>query len=154
MTAKIEEDFIYFAKMVANRAHEGQVDKLGVPYIEHVEAVARMVQDEWPEDGAEFKPHGIIVAYLHDVVEDTVVTLEGIARYFPKSIVAAVDAITKRDNETRDNYYRRVRSNYIAKHVKRFDVRHNQSRVHLIEDDATRERLMVKYLCAEIALDN
>jgi (p)ppGpp synthase/HD superfamily hydrolase len=144
------EQVVFYAQSIAHAAHKDQVDKLGVPYIRHCEAVATMCYEEWPSD--EFKIEGIAVAWLHDVVEDTEVTLDGLSRYFPKSIVKAVDALTKRKGESREAYYSRVKGNWIAHRVKIRDVRHNQSRVHLIEDEATRDRLFMKYLEAEMIL--
>lgn len=140
----------FFAEALARAAHADGTDKLGVPYIEHVEAVAKMCKEEWPGDS--FKNEGIAAAWLHDVVEDTEVTLDGLARYFPKSVVKAVDALTHRKGETRVAYYDRLKENWIALQVKRFDVRHNQSRNHLIEDPKERDRLYFKYLEAELVL--
>jgi (p)ppGpp synthase/HD superfamily hydrolase len=145
------DEIILIAEKFARAAHDGQVDKLGVPYIRHVEAVVTLCREFWPSDN--FKPHGIAVAWLHDVLEDSDMVLESLAMWFPRSITKAVDAITHRTNEPRSLYYSRVKANYIAHNVKILDVKHNQSRLHLIEDSETRERLTLKYLAAEIALE-
>ncbi|MDB4311842.1 hypothetical protein N9937_00290 [bacterium] len=68
----------------------------------------------------------IATAYLHDVVEDTDVTLEDLLwSRIPKSVVTAVDAITKRDGETRKQYLLRVIENPIALIVKIADTEAN-----------------------------
>ena len=65
-----------------------------------------------------------VVAYLHDVVEDTNITLSDIAFIygFSQDVVDAVDAITKRSNETRKQYLERCKQNNIAHKVKIADT--------------------------------
>lgn len=64
----------------------------------------------------------VIVAYLHDVVEDTEATLEDIEEFFGKEVADAVDAITKRSGETRPDYLVRCMDNPVAKFVKLHDA--------------------------------
>ena len=66
----------------------------------------------------------VIVAYLHDIVEDTDMTLSALAfiHNFSQEIVDAVDAITKRSDETRKQYLVRCKSNNIAHKVKISDT--------------------------------
>lgn len=64
----------------------------------------------------------VIVAYLHDVVEDTEATLEDIEKFFGKEVADAVDAITKRPEETRSDYLVRCIGNPVAKFVKLHDA--------------------------------
>ncbi len=63
----------------------------------------------------------IICAYLHDVCEDTEVTLDEIEQQFGIEIRQAIDALTKRDGESRSENIKRVRKNELALFVKRFD---------------------------------
>lgn len=84
------------------------------------------------------------VAVLHDTVEDTYVTLEGLRKDFPEHIVEAVDAITKRDGETYTEYLGRVSQNKLALKVKKADIRHNLSRLDGL-DETEREYLTKKY---------
>ena len=74
--------------MLAIELHKDQKDKLGEPYILHVERVA----ENFPKDSLEY-----LVALLHDTVEDTGVTIDDL-RYLglPESVLEAVDAITHR----------------------------------------------------------
>jgi len=97
---------------IAARAHEGQVDKAGVPYILH--PLRMMLSVDTPE--------ARMAAVLHDVVEDTPVTLEQLrAEGFPDSVIEAVRTLTKRDGEDYDAFIRRVGPNPIARQVKPAD---------------------------------
>ena len=147
---KVTDEMIGWAENIARTMHEGQTDKLGEPYIRHVQAVAELVEANWPSE--QFVHHGIVVAWLHDVVEDTPMTFDTLSGWFPRSIMKAVGAITHIPHEPRPAYYARVKSNWIAHNVKIWDVRHNQSRLHLLPYSPLRERLTLKYLEAEIAL--
>lgn len=69
----------------------------------------------------------IIVGYLHDLVEDTDTTLDTIENLFGTEIRDAVDAITKREGESRQTYLERVRRNSIARIVKVHDALFNLS---------------------------
>lgn len=101
---------------VATVAHAGQVDKGGQPYIFHPQAVASAV------DSDEEK----IVAWLHDVVEDTSITLDYLAKMgFPEQIVHAIDVITKRKGVSYDDYLVGVKQDALARAVKIADIKHN-----------------------------
>lgn len=134
------------AEELATQAHAGQVDKAGQPYILHPMRVAKRFHLVQEVDFA-------VVALLHDVVEDTHVTLNDLHRMFPTHIVAAVDAITHRKNEPRDAYYQRVKANPLAHRVKLADVDDNSDPERLASlDVATRKRLETKYAHARQAL--
>lgn len=110
----------YVALNIAIGAHAGQLDKQGKPYIDHVLRVVEAVQDG--EEQA--------VAALHDVIEDTPVTLDELRMggFFPPHVIDAVDAITRRDDETYSEYITRVARNDLARTVKIADLRDNLSR--------------------------
>ena len=75
--------------------HHGQYDKLGVPYVLHPVAVAEHMTTE----------NEILVALLHDVVEDTSVTLDDLRdRGYSDEVVAAVDILTRRSGEPYSTY--------------------------------------------------
>lgn len=105
------------AILIAIEAHEGQLDtNNGRPYIEHPFRVMN-AGHTIPEK---------IVGVLHDVVEDTSWTLEQLAAEgFSKEIVDGVDAMTRRDNESYDDYLLRVEKNPIAVRVKLNDLTDN-----------------------------
>lgn len=121
---------------IATKAHAGQPDKLGVPYIEHCLAVMRMFDSD-----LEMK-----VAVLHDTVEDTDIGLDDLrAAGCEDHVVDAIDALTKRPGEPLEASMQRVRANPIAANVKLGDIAHNVSRIPKISHPATRRRLTSKY---------
>ncbi|GLZ39640.1 HD domain-containing protein [Actinokineospora sp. NBRC 105648] len=125
------------AVRIARAAHDGQLDKSGNPYITHPLRVMRGVHTD----------HERMTAVLHDVVEDTPVTLDDLrAQGCPDEVVAAVDAISKRPDESQPDYLTRVAGNPIARAVKHADIADNSSPARLAQLDApTRERLRAKY---------
>ena len=107
---------------IAKRAYLGQVDKAGEDYIKHPEKVASFVKTD--EEKA--------VAYLHDVIEDTELTLEDLHEYeFSKEVIEAVDIITKKKGEDCRNYLNSVKKNKLARAVKLADLRHNSDLTRL-----------------------
>jgi|SRR5882724_2641601 len=137
-------DQIAVAKAIAMDAHAGQFDKLGQPYIDHPRRVAARVRSITGE----------AVAWLHDVVEDTPVTLDLLRSegLYP-TVVDAVDAITHRKAEPRVEYYERVKSNPFALTVKLADIADNTDPRRLVSLDAqTLYRLLKKYALALDAL--
>jgi guanosine-3',5'-bis(diphosphate) 3'-pyrophosphohydrolase len=133
------------AIMLATEAHAGQIDKAGLPYILHPLAVMlRMTTDA-----------DRIVAVLHDVVEDTSVTLEEISQQFGRSVAVSVDALTHRKGERNVEYWQRIKDHGQALRVKREDIGHNLSLdrmeyLHPREQD----RLQEKYRKALDFLDS
>lgn len=125
------------AEMIATLAHIDQVDKGGNPYIEHPRAVSCLVTTDLEKT----------VAWLHDVVEDTFVTLEDLKRVgFSDVVVMAVDAITRRYNESREDYLERVVRNPIAVMVKLADLTNNADLTRIENPtDKDRERTQ-KYI--------
>ena len=107
------------ARLVATAAHAGQVDKGGAPYIEHPAFVAARVRELGGDEVA------VAAAWLHDVVEDTAVSLDALASVFPSRVVEAVDALTRRDGESYFEYIERTGGDSVARHVKRCDLAHN-----------------------------
>jgi len=100
---------------VAQKAHSGQVDKAGKPYIEHVVRVAESMTDENTKT----------VAYLHDVVEDTNMTIDEILVEFGRDIALAVSAITKSNGESYADFIKRISENNLARTVKKADLNDN-----------------------------
>ena len=127
-----DDRLLWKAMQIACRAHEGQKDKGGNPYFlhpvfvsEHLETIAEK-----------------IVGLLHDVVEDTDITIEDLRKEgFPEHVLEAVDIITKKDGVSYEEYIEGVMNNPIARAVKIQDVRHNSdiSRIpHPTEHDLKR----------------
>lgn len=134
-------DLVVKARDLAHRAHAGQVDKAGRPYIEHVASVAAMVSDD---------PEAEAVAWLHDVIEDALDRLPWIGHHiednYPIDVVDAVVALTRFDGYPEDFYYEGIRESPLALRVKLADIADNsdESRLALL-DEKTANRLRRKY---------
>ena len=111
------EKILSNAISLALKAHEGQVDKSGMPYAGHIMRVmaAGRTMDEK------------IVGVLHDVVEDTEWTFEALLdEGFPVHIVDALRCVTKlSDNEPYGEFIERVMTNPLAAAVKINDLTDN-----------------------------
>lgn len=104
------------ALKIATEAHKGQFDKAGVPYINHPIAVANLVENSDAK----------IVALLHDVIEDTNITINNLIDYgFKKTIIDAIEVLTRKENEDYEQYLIRVKANSLAIEVKIADLTHN-----------------------------
>jgi len=104
------------ALQIAVRAHEGQKDKDGQPYILHPLRVMNAVEDEPAK----------IVAVLHDVIEDTPVTFEDLRRErFDEVVLAALECLTHRKDEPYAEYVVRCKGNIRARQVKLADLEDN-----------------------------
>lgn len=75
----------------AKHAHEGQTRSEGTPYISHPEAVARIISEEWGITDTTM----VAAAYLHDTIEDSLVTKEDIASSFGSQIAEMVEGVSK-----------------------------------------------------------
>jgi len=104
------------AVALAAEAHAGTRDKAGAVYLLHPLRVMLAVEGEDAQ----------IAAVLHDVVEDTPWTLDGLrAEGFSARVVEAVDALTRRESETYEAFVVRCARHPIARRVKEADVRDN-----------------------------
>jgi (p)ppGpp synthase/HD superfamily hydrolase len=128
--AQTYRDLLAKAIRVANAAHDGQSNKTGGPFIDHVRRVAEAVSDD----------DGKLVAWLHDVVEKgprwslDELRSEG----FPEDVVEAVDAMSKRDGEDYLDFVRRSVRNPLARPVKRADLMDNLAQMRQIGDDGAK----------------
>lgn len=112
---------------MATAAHKGQVDKAGVDYIRHPITVAESLNTEDEQ----------IVALLHDIVEDTEVTLADLrSEGFSETVLQAIYCLTHKENEPRDTYLRRVAQNPLAVKVKLADLAHNSDLNRLLSPTA------------------
>lgn len=102
---------------IATKAHRGQKEKNGRPYIEHP---MRVMEGCTSTDAR-------IAAVLHDVIEDspgyTIDTLK--AEGFSPNVITAVILLTKSKQEDYWDYLIRIKTNPIAREVKLADLRDN-----------------------------
>ena len=121
---------------IALEAHVGQKDLVGNPAILHLMAVCLAGKSDLQKK----------VGLLHDIVEDTQMTLDDLLeKGVEKDVVDAVDLLTHRDNDTYEDYIRKIVSsgNETAIQVKLNDLQHNLHRAELALatlDTSTRER--------------
>lgn len=119
---------------IAAKAHAGQKDKGGASYIRHPLRVMFGVEEA---GGTEDE---MIVAVLHDVVEDCDVSLDQLAREgLTETQVAALDALTKRDGESYEEAVQRALVNPIARRVKIADLEDNL-KLHRIKNRRSLEQ--------------
>lgn len=135
---------LYDTLLLAYQAHKGQKDKANVDYINHPIYIALNMEAEEEK----------IVALLHDVIEDTQLTLEDLkAKGYSKQILDAIDCLTHKDNIPYDIYIKTIKNNSLATKVKIMDLNHNMdsSRLeHISEKDKKR---LTKYKKALIYLE-
>ena len=152
-------NMIITAYTLAGHAHAGQSDKNGNEYINHPRRIGVRLYQAGHEK--------VIVAlgWLHDVVEDTGLSLDEVMAAFPlrtthdwtqddlNRLRAGLDAITHRQNEPREDYYARVLTSPEALIVKEADINDNTSPERVAQlDEATRIRLAAKYAKARKTL--
>ncbi len=106
------------AVAIAATAHQNQLDKANAPYILH--PLRLLLRGQTPLEQ--------IVAVLHDVVEDSDWTLEQLAAEgFPSEAIAALNCLTRRSDESYDEFIDRVLTNPLATRVKRYDLEDNMT---------------------------
>ena len=104
--------------------HKEQVDKAGMPYVLHPLHVAEQMTDEY----------SATVALLHDIVEDTDITLEQLsAMGFPEEITDALGCLTHGEDVEYFDYVKNIGTNEIATDVKIADLEHNSDLTRLNE---------------------
>lgn len=123
------------AMRLCYKAHDGQMDKGGVPYVFHPFHVAEQMHTEYD----------ICVALLHDVLEDTDCTIEEVRSVgFPDAVTEALLCITRVDGVAYEDYIEIVKTNEIATRVKLADLEHNSDRSRLPGDDAEYNRNLLE----------
>ena len=130
------------AMQIAYEAHQGQYDKGDVPYIFHPYHVAEQMTDETTT----------CTALLHDVIEDTEITLEQLEKEFPQKITEALKLLTRDGSMTYSEYIERLKHNPVARAVKLADLKHNSDMSRLDGNAVSEEKiesLKNRYLQAE-----
>ena len=103
-------------------AHKEQTDKTGMPYVFHPFHLAEQMSDEI----------SVVCALLHDVVEDSEITLCDIADMgFPDEVVEVLSLLTHEDSVPYMDYVRNISKNAVARNIKIADLTHNSDLTRL-----------------------
>ncbi|MBX4149158.1 HD domain-containing protein [Paenibacillus lautus] len=125
---------IEIAISIALKAHKGQVDKGGNPYILHPLAVMNRVET------IEEK----IVAVLHDVVEDTEVTIDQLRETgFSEEILEAINLLTRAKEDSYEEFIDKTLKNRIARNVKIADIKENMN-LSRIQDPSEQDYMRIE----------
>ena len=133
------------AMKIAFEAHKEQVDKSGIPYIFHPFHLAEQMRTE----------ETVCAALLHDVAEDTDVTLEDLrTQGFPERVIGALTLLTHDDAVPYMEYVAQIKENSIARAVKLADLRHNSDLTRLDHVDEKAKERVEKYKAAIALLED
>lgn len=119
------------AMCIAYNAHHGQTDYNGIPYIFHPLHLAEQMDDEI----------SCCAALLHDVAEDTDVTLDDLRKEFPKEVMDVLELLTHEKGADYFAYVRAIKANPIAVKVKLADLAHNGDQTRCVGSGLSEERL-------------
>ena len=147
---------------IAEKDHFGQVDKAGENYLLHPLIVSLLVQSHQRSVlkrlGNQLTEKQLLqarcVAYLHDVVEDSAITVNDLRdqHHLPAEICDAVKILTKTKGEDYDAYLVRVKANPLSRLVKLADLLDNSNLNRLPKVTQEDRDRRVKYLKAMIYL--
>ena len=116
----------------AYNAHHGQLDYNGIPYIFHPLHLAERMEDEI----------SCCAALLHDVVEDTAITMEELEREFPAEVISVLKLLTHGEGVPYFDYVRAIKGNPIAVKVKLADIAHNSDQTRCVGSGLTEPQLV------------
>ena len=117
---------------LAERAHIDLKRKSGEPFISHPIRIANALVSLGVED-----EDTIVIAILHDILEDTELTKEYLLTIFTEDVVEAIDLLTKKDDVSIDDYYKDIFYNPKACIVKIADRCHNVSTMYFFNEEKT-----------------
>lgn len=121
---------------LAAKAHQGQTDKAGAPYILH--PLRMMLRLATLEER--------MVAMLHDVVEDCGWTIEQLREQgFSEAVVRGVESLTKQEGESYENFVLRAAGNPIGRRVKLADLEDNSDLSRIASPTAKDYERVEKY---------
>jgi len=119
------------ALKLANKYHHRQCRRGScVPYITHPLRVASHFNDDFRKT----------IAILHDVVEDTNMTIELLSQMFPENIVRVVDLLTKQEGEDHFKYIKRLSVDEVAAEIKIMDIVDNLTDSLCVQPESMIER--------------
>lgn len=142
-------EYVQTAEEIARHAHSGQKDKLDADYIEHPSRVAQRVR------AYDSSPEAVAAAWLHDVLEDTGTTAEGLYQAgIPAEVIETVELLSKQEGQPLQEYCAGIRKSPLALAVKRADVDDNTDPARTSRlNKETRARLTEKYARTRALLD-
>lgn len=124
------------ALLISFRAHQHQLDKGGMPYVYHPFHLAEQMDDEI----------AVCVALLHDVAEDTDMTVDDLRDAgFPDEVTDALRLMTHDSRVPYLDYVKRLKGNAAARRVKLADLRHNSDLTRLARVDEKALRRAEQY---------
>lgn len=147
----VDEDQLRHAYLFAMEAHGSQQRASGIPYFAHPVEVAAILIDLKCD-------HVMVIAgLLHDVVEDTQISIDRIESMFGEDVASIVDGVTKiskvsykANNEYQSDNFRRflmaISSDVRVLIVKLADRLHNMRTLHAINDKDKRRRIALETL--------
>lgn len=127
------------AMRIAYEAHHGQLDRGAVPYVFHPYHLAEQMETEYE----------VVVALLHDVLEDSALTLADLRQAgFPEEALEAVRLLTHEKDVPYLDYVAALKDNPLARKVKIADLLHNSDVTRLEKIDQKAEKQLKKYAAA------
>lgn len=128
---------------IAVKYHSSQVDRSGDIYILHPLRVMTTM----------FTPEERVIAVLHDILEDTIITKEYLLTLFPTDVVEDICCLTKSKEESYDDFIQRVKLNPRARKIKLADICDNISFTRVVKlPEEQRSKLINKYSKAWLEL--
>lgn len=113
MTLSLDQQLL-LAPQVAARAHQHQKRKDGTPYIAHPVRVAIRVSQRYTGFGTHWY-NAQIAAFLHDVVEDTDITIEELRELgFNELVLSVIERVTRRPGETYSEFILRIKGDGLS----------------------------------------
>ena len=135
-----DNNLLNIAIAKAATAHSDQVDKAGEPYILHPLRVMLSLS----------RNQDRICAVLHDIIEDTDVTIEELKNLgFPEDILEAIMLLTKQEGESYEDFITRLLPNPIACRVKLADLNDNMNLSRITSPDEKDLERIKKYEAAK-----
>ncbi len=121
---------------IAAKAHAGQVDKAGRPYILH--PLRLMMRME--------TPHEMMTAVLHDVIEDSDVRLDDLrSEGVPDEVLQALELLSRRDGQAYEQFITQIKPNALARKVKLADLADNMNLMRLENVGSKELERLAKY---------
>lgn len=134
-----QQQLLEQAIYIALQAHSGKLDKGGSPYILHpLRVMLTMVTTEEK-----------IVAVLHDVIEDSGFTIQQLKQNgFSKKVLDAVSLLTKKENQSYQDYISVIKKNPLAAKIKLADLKDNMNSSRLKKITVDDKERLKKYKAA------